>query len=362
MKGESYHRQGTAVASGAAGKAAPATDGKAMSALSGGQKSQRLRSLIHAAEQLDDPLNFHIAPQWLWFAPCMAVTLLFIAAMSWSMPSISTGAIALCATAFVTATRLFVSLEHKFQEERWHGYAIMLAAMWVPALLFGFAVGQWTYRLESVSTDMMVAALALLSLAATSLLSGRLISVVVVTLGLWSGASFFDSTPASLVALVFGGMGGLCISIREAHIAARLRELEAEREREHRRAGALLSEYEATGQGWFWETDRHGMIAYVSPRIAKLVGSDAASLIGTPFIDLFILDSQDPETERTLVFHLSTRSSFQDLAAHAATGEKEERWWSVTGRPVLDKFNNFLGFRGSGTDLTEARKSQRHVT
>ena len=35
----------------------------------------------------------------------------------------------------------------------------------------------------------------------------------------------------------------------------------------------------------------------------------------------------------------------------------EERWWSVSGRPIHDEFGNFVGFRGSGTDLTEKRRS-----
>ena len=70
----------------------------------------------------------------------------------------------------------------------------------------------------------------------------------------------------------------------------------------------------------------------------------------------------DPEGERTLNFHLSARSSFQELAVRAATPGEEERWWSITGRPIHDGFNNFVGFRGSGTDLTEKQRSQEDAT
>jgi diguanylate cyclase (GGDEF)-like protein len=45
----------------------------------------------------------------------------------------------------------------------------------------------------------------------------------------------------------------------------------------------------------------------------------------------------------------------------AATPD-EERWWSITGRPTYDTFNNFQGFRGSGADLTEKRRSQEHAS
>ena len=40
----------------------------------------------------------------------------------------------------------------------------------------------------------------------------------------------------------------------------------------------------------------------------------------------------------------------------------EERWWSVSGRPIYDHFDNFVGFRGSGTDLTERKRSQENAT
>jgi len=87
---------------------------------------------------------------------------------------------------------------------------------------------------------------------------------------------------------------------------------------------------------------------------------DSPSL-DTGAIHLIILDFEGQERERTLNFQLSARSSFQDLAVRAAT-EGEERWWSITGRPIHDQFNNFLGFRGSGSDLTEKRRSQEDAS
>jgi PAS domain-containing protein len=297
MKDEGDRRRSKPAATGAGPFAVPSKGDGARPAQQGSARPARANEPAAARQEsvrlADDPLKFHVAPQWVWFAPCMAASLLFIAAMSWSVPTLWSSVFAAPAIGLVAMGRLFVTLEHRLQEQRWHGYAIMLAAMGLPSLLFGLAIARWTHRVESVQWDMAFAVLAMLCLVAASLLNGRLISLVVVTLGLWTGASFFDSTTASLVALVLGGALGLYISARQAQTAARKRETEALREREQRRAGALLSEYEATGQGWFWETDRRGMISYISPRIAKLVGMDKASLIGKPFTDLFILNSKE---------------------------------------------------------------------
>ncbi|MEY2926933.1 MAG: hypothetical protein RL367_1410 [Pseudomonadota bacterium] len=125
------------------------------------------------------------------------------------------------------------------------------------------------------------------------------------------------------------------------------------------RARRLLGDHEASGRGWFWETDSTGCIAYVSPSVAKQLGTAADTLIGIPLTAILVDTSKlDNQYGRTLTFHLSTRSSFSDLAVQAATSDDEERWWSISGTPIITDFGRFDGFRGSGTDLTEMRKSQ----
>ncbi len=126
---------------------------------------------------------------------------------------------------------------------------------------------------------------------------------------------------------------------------------------------ALLNEFERSGQGWFWETDRSGAITYISETLAQGLGSRADDLIGRPMGSLVRPSEGEGEAEgkRTLGFHLSARSAFSEIAVRAAI-EHEERWWSISGRPVLSEHGQFLGFRGSGADLTEMRKSQAEVS
>src|SRR5690606_27543196 len=119
--------------------------------------------------------------------------------------------------------------------------------------------------------------------------------------------------PGALIVFGLGLAGGWSLSSRHFRANAEQEERQAELERMQQRSDQLLAEYEQTGQGWFWETDRRGMITYVSPRIARLLKSSSEAMIGRPFTEMFVLDNQERESERTLNFHLSTRSSFQDL-------------------------------------------------
>ncbi len=130
------------------------------------------------------------------------------------------------------------------------------------------------------------------------------------------------------------------------------------------KASVLLSEFEESGRGWFWETDERGLISYISPQIPAVFGLSIDQLLGTQITGLVLHESGDGrgtgDGERTLGFHLSTRLAFSEIAVRAALGD-DVRWWSLSGRPAFDEYGNFLGFRGSGTDLTEMRRSEAEV-
>ena len=124
------------------------------------------------------------------------------------------------------------------------------------------------------------------------------------------------------------------------------------------RAEGLLAEFESSGKGWFWETDRDGTLSYVSETVARAVGREPADLIGRPFTDLISTETEDggATSERTLGFYLSSHVAFQDLIVRAKT--KNEIWWSISGRPVHNDLGHFFGFRGFASDLTKMRQSE----
>ncbi|BDD65072.1 GGDEF domain-containing protein [Sphingobium sp. TA15] len=164
---------------------------------------------------------------------------------------------------------------------------------------------------------------------------------------------------------------GLLISCIAAMLVAALRQAQADmnraiafhqRDLRAQRSDRLLREYEQSGRGWFWETDRHGCIAYISDTLARTLGLGNEALIGRPITEIIRPgDRQDGDGERTLGFHLSARTGFAEIPVRAAMA-KDERWWSISGQPVFNEFGQFHGFRGSGTDLTEMRRSQAEVT
>jgi diguanylate cyclase (GGDEF)-like protein len=128
------------------------------------------------------------------------------------------------------------------------------------------------------------------------------------------------------------------------------------------RAMSMLRAFEASGQGWFWETDIEGRIQYISDIVIKRIGKDPRTISDFRLGDLIASysDENSGETRRTLGFHMSTHTSFKDL--HIKVVAEDERWWSLSGSPVFDKNGDFRGFRGIGSDLTDVKKSREKIT
>lgn len=121
----------------------------------------------------------------------------------------------------------------------------------------------------------------------------------------------------------------------------------------------LVREAEEHGPGWFWETDRHGRISYLSAKVVEAIGLGRSG--DHAFTDLFRLAGDAGDTERTLAFHFSSRTSFSDYSLETGS-EAATRSWTVSGRPRFDAYGQFQGFTGTGSDLTEKRRAEAEIT
>lgn len=174
------------------------------------------------------------------------------------------------------------------------------------------------------------------------------------------GAIGIASWPFAVAGLVFLGL--LIVMMRE-DIRHQRRATRAQRRAigDQQRALNLMRDFERAGRGWFWETDRYGQLVYISPTVAARLGREPSDLLGKPFTDLIRKRiGNDENEERTLGFSLSSRTPFKELTVQAAV-PGEERWWSISGHPISNELGNFQGFRGSGTDLTEKKRSEREI-
>jgi len=237
----------------------------------------------------------------------------------------------------------------------------VLAVVVMPMFVFGVGLTRWT-AVRGLPWDVAITALLCVAGVAAVYLRRQPGVIFAAQLSVWSAAAVVMHASIAGATTVLVALAVAILVSREQNRGQRREdERRQARDRVQTRARDILADYEETRQGWFWETDRRALLTYISAPVAQAIGHSPERLIGQPLVELFDLADAGQEGERTLQFHFTARSAFQELAVRAAI-PGEERWWSVSGRPIHDEFGNFVGFRGSGTDLTAKRLSEKQAS
>lgn len=293
---------------------------------------------------------------WPVMAPFLAISIILAAAVAWRLPSALEAGVVLLAVLLTGLGKNFAALERRSGLAHWARGALFAISALLPLALISGILSGWIF--SGVLTPFWgLPTLISLAAIARCLLHGRIVSMITAQIACWLPVAVMSGS-----ILAIGGMALFAVTLGFIAVYQlrfqKLRDDERQiSERVRHRAEDILRDYEETGQGWFWETDRRGQLIYLTDGVARTLNRGIETLLSRPVNDLFDPGEDNREGERTLTFHFSTRSSFNELAVRAASTQ-EERWWAISGRPVYDSFRNFVGFRGSGTDLTEQRRSQ----
>ena len=126
----------------------------------------------------------------------------------------------------------------------------------------------------------------------------------------------------------------------------------------------LLREYEEAHGDWLWQIDAQGRLVHLTERMASLLGREAADLVGRHFVTLLAGGDDEaamrPLALKTLAYHLEGHTPLTDLVV-PVTIDDEPRWWQLSAQPLVDHAGEHMGFRGVGSDITEARLSEDKI-
>lgn len=126
----------------------------------------------------------------------------------------------------------------------------------------------------------------------------------------------------------------------------------------------LLREFEENEADWLWEVDTNRRLRRVSPRFAFALRASQEAVEGKSIIDCISghewSDGNYPESLHELANKLSARESFGNLLVQVSI-KGVERWWELSGTPMLDQRGRFIGLRGVGSDVTEQRESSEKI-
>ena len=127
--------------------------------------------------------------------------------------------------------------------------------------------------------------------------------------------------------------------------------------------GLLLNDFEEHASDWLWETDNHGHLKHVSVRLAQILGLPEPQLKGEKFSAIIrsLNDSADSHDafyllEKKLRAGIPFKALIIPLKLHG-----ESRWWSLSAKPLLNTTEQLTGWRGVGSDVTDAKLREQKM-
>jgi diguanylate cyclase (GGDEF)-like protein len=230
---------------------------------------------------------------------------------------------------------------------------LVVSLLWLAHLGGGIASDSWRF-VSFVAAFGSIGVTAITLYAVRAAILSFALGMVAVTIAL---AGFGVASSIAVIFMLALSIVAYRLAVAD-HVAASER---VQAENDGRLAARLVEEFEAHGSGWFWQTDRQGRLTYLSEKVAKELTATDGNPIGRPLTTVFSMDGA-ANTERTLGFHITSRTAFSDYSVQSAGNTAPDRWWSISGRPVTDDRGSFHGFIGSGSDLTEKRRSEAEIT
>ena len=125
-----------------------------------------------------------------------------------------------------------------------------------------------------------------------------------------------------------------------------------------------FKDFADSASDWFWEMDVDLRFSYFSERYADVTGFRPEDRIGTTRTEYAGQSELETNAEKWAAHmaDLEARRPFKDFEyASNATADGSVRHGRVSGIPIFDAEGDFLGYRGTGTDITERKKVEQEI-
>ncbi len=135
-------------------------------------------------------------------------------------------------------------------------------------------------------------------------------------------------------------------------------EQQARTEQALRRSEQRFRDFAGVASDWFWETDPDLRFSFISDRPEGEKGVRAQDFLGKRYDDLAI-SAPGPAALRDHLKDLEERREFRNFVYSLSAADGTLHHYRVSGRPLFDEDQRFLGYRGVGTDITAEVEAER---
>ncbi len=125
---------------------------------------------------------------------------------------------------------------------------------------------------------------------------------------------------------------------------------------------ARFREYSEVNSDWFWETDQDERYIFLSESFETITGRSPQTLLGKRRWDLGSTKMEvDAETWQGHLEDLSAHRPFRDFKYWIEADDGHPCWIKESGVPRFDAAGAFLGYRGTGSDITAAMENAHRM-
>ncbi|MBT8436576.1 MAG: PAS domain S-box protein, partial [Gammaproteobacteria bacterium] len=121
-----------------------------------------------------------------------------------------------------------------------------------------------------------------------------------------------------------------------------------------------LHDFAESGSDWFWEMDENLRFSYFSESFEAVTGVSPHKLLGKTRAETGI-PNMPAEAYNEHLRTLEAQQPFRDFIHPRDKGDGTRVWLSISAKPVFSTDGKFLGYRGSGSDITALHEAQQEL-
>jgi PAS domain S-box-containing protein len=167
--------------------------------------------------------------------------------------------------------------------------------------------------------------------------------------------SSINILPIIMMVLIALAACGLAFLVLRKHRIGLRQQKEAEaRLRESREQ---FRDYAEVASDWYWSTDENLRYNYISEQVTAATGLRPENMIGRDQATIRDKHANSPSALTEIEEHiddLANARPFKNFIRRYVAKDGAEQWWSISGKPVFDPSGDFRGYRGTGSNITEA--------
>lgn len=111
---------------------------------------------------------------------------------------------------------------------------------------------------------------------------------------------------------------------------------------------------------WLWEVNERMEFTYISPGVQNTLAHTPQELVGKSLFDMIFSKNRDA-TRELVEQRVQRRQPFRDVKYWTRAKSAERVCLRMSGVPVFDDRQNFMGYRGAATNVTASELDREHM-